>query len=710
MFVLYARKSIIQTWNIVSEALNMYMSVSDTKKTTNTKKKQTAYKTNPSYVKRNDNPEMESLTMEQVCDLLSVSSATVRNWLRLGKLKTETDGKSFNKNHIENIFEEIKNGKDAKLKSRRNKKHASGKGLYKDYIKNENNREVAENILSACESISEDELRIILAHFALQLHAQNSKSTFNSDWLYKNVPFSDHSLFHMLISDLLGDVDLAITDLSNIQVILDLQIQFVPSEDTLGFIYLSLRDLRDRKQTGAYYTPATAVNMLIDQLSDCLTLEHKTVCDPCCGTGIFLIALINHGIPADHLYGQDIDEISILITRINMFLLNKHFTKEQLYSQFVCGNALESTDAKTFSVVLGNPPWGYDFSKEETASLLSKYRTAKSKGTESFDLFIEKGLQLLEKDGYMAYVLPEALLNISSHLQARELILEKTSFKFISYLGNVFPGVQCPSIILGVQKDGQGNTKQCKVSFNNQTFTISENRKMDASLFSFNINNDEYNCLKAITFIENTRYLAGNAIFALGIVTGDNKKYITNTKDDGFEVILKGSDILRYSTKAPCNYIQFTPESFQQVAPIEIYRAEEKLLYRFICEVPVFTYDNQQTLSLNSCNILIPQIEGMHIKYVLAVLNSSVAAFFITKKYNSIKLLRSYIETLPIPMVSMEKQNEIIKKVDHIMYSKENMRGLYEELDNDIMDIYQLLPGQRKTIMAALGNKNLFLT
>ena len=173
--------------------------------------------------------------------------------------------------------------------------------------------------------------------------------------------------------------------------------------------------------------------------------------------------------------------------------------------------------------------------------------------------------------------------------------------------------------------------------------------------------------------------------------------------------VFKGSDIFRYSIKDINNYIQFTPNAFQQVASEEMYRAEEKLLYRFICEVPVFAYDNCQTLSLNSCNILIPQIEGMDIKYVLAVLNSRVSAFFINKKFNSVKLLRSHIESMPIPAISAERQRKIVKKTDHILNSSEDICGLYEELDNDIMEIFCLSQKHRDTIRAALSGKNLFL-
>lgn len=151
------------------------------------------------------------------------------------------------------------------------------------------------------------------------------------------------------------------------------------------------------------------------------------------------------------------------------------------------------------------------------------------------------------------------------------------------------------------------------------------------------------------------------------------------------------------------------PESFQQVAPIEMYRAKEKLLYRFISEVPVFAYDNQQTLSLNSCNILIPCLEGLGIKYILAILNSNVAAYFISKKFSSVKLLRSHIEQIPIPLVAADVQASIIRKVDLIMSSSENRSELYKNLDNEIGKLFNLSETNSNIIKNTLRNKNLFI-
>ena len=86
--------------------------------------------------------EEEKLSITQVCELLSISQATVKNWVRLGKLKIEPDSETFDKRYIEELLSEIKSGKDSRLKSRRNKKSISGKVLYKDYIKSNHNREI----------------------------------------------------------------------------------------------------------------------------------------------------------------------------------------------------------------------------------------------------------------------------------------------------------------------------------------------------------------------------------------------------------------------------------------------------------------------------------------------------------------------------------------------------------------------------------------
>ena len=63
---------------------------------------------------------------------------------------------------------------------------------------------------------------------------------------------------------------------------------------------------------------------------------------------------------------------------------------------------------------------------------------------------------------------------------------------------------------------------------------------------------------------------------------------------------------------------------------------------------------------------------------------------------------------MPIPVVSMDIQTSIIKKVDRIMNSSENINNLYEDLDNDIMQLFNLSETHKDIIKKSMHGKNLF--
>ena len=652
-----------------------------------------------------------ALTVDDVCKVLSISKATAKNWIRLGKIVPDVGEQLFSPGYVERFVAELKSDDNTKLKSRRNKKSATGKVLYKDYVHTTNNQKLVADLLELGIIEDERDLLVVLANFAVQLYYQSQNVQYWDNNVLLRFLSQEHTgEFHLLIKDLIGNHAIDSTLINKLQSALTKEILFVKGEDSLGFVYISLQDISQRKSSGAYYTPEKVVNELIDRLyENDANLKAKTICDPCCGTGNFLLSLGAKGIDYANLYGQDIDQVSVFISRINIALMAPEMSASDICSRIIVGNTYFETFAQKFDVILGNPPWGSDLSEKDALQCRSLFKTAVGKSIESYDLFVEKALSMLAHKGVLAFVLPEAILSVAAHDTVRRMMISACSFKFISYLGNVFSGVQCPSIILGISPDAEKTVVGCRVSTENDTFIISEPRSFSDGTLSFNVSDEENECLNAISNIENVVYLKGNAKFALGIVTGNNKEYISTEKRDDNEVILKGSDIQRYGMTTSGNYIRFVPESFQQVAPVEMYRAKEKLLYRFISEVPVFTYDDQQTLSLNSCNIVIPDIDGLEMKYILAILNSSVAAYFISKKFNSVKLLRSHIEQMPIPVVSMDVQTSIIKKVDRIMNSSENISGLYEDLDSDIMALFGLSAQHSNVVKNALRGKNLFL-
>ena len=65
------------------------------------------------------------IALDEVCQMLSISKATGRNWLRLGKIESQrdmTDGKVyFTEDYVIELQRSLKTGKRNALRSRRNK-------------------------------------------------------------------------------------------------------------------------------------------------------------------------------------------------------------------------------------------------------------------------------------------------------------------------------------------------------------------------------------------------------------------------------------------------------------------------------------------------------------------------------------------------------------------------------------------------------------
>ena len=287
------------------------------------------------------------LDMNDVCESLSISQATLKNWIKLKKISPDVKGKYFSKKYITNFI--LNN----KLKSRRNKKNTTGKELYKDYIKTETNKKLVEEILNSQLIKNQKDLVIILANFAVQLFYQSKQISFsNNKVLFKFLNNKKFENFKILIKDLLGNYKIN-TNEKKLDYILSKRIDYVHGEDTLGFIYISLKDIGKRKSSGTYYTPENVVNKLLDNLAEYWKedLKDKTICDPCCGTGNFLLKLGNRKIDYTNIYGQDIDILSVYLARINLSLVAPDIDAKDIKNRIIIGNAYFKTFNQKFDKI-----------------------------------------------------------------------------------------------------------------------------------------------------------------------------------------------------------------------------------------------------------------------------------------------------------------------------------------------------------------------
>lgn len=663
------------------------------------------------------------VTLRELCNEISISITTGRNWMKLNKITPEyieNGTPFFSKTYVKELKMDIKSGANSALKSRRNKKYVSGSSLYHSYVSDtsvnvKEIQKIIDVIINGELQLTNEQISLLIAECAIQLILQregegnSEKQNVLSSYLAGRLSLGD---YQQLIDDLVGEYKSAEKFIFQNPKLFEVQYVYEEREDILGLLYISIKNIGNRKATGVYYTPTKVVKQLINKICEKSSdINDKIILDPCCGTGNFLLQLPD-SLRVEQIYGNDIDAISVKVTRVNMALKYRTHDMQLLYRNITESNYLASDKKDSFDYIIGNPPWGYDFVEEEKDYLRKHFITAIGKNIESYDVFVEHALSQLKMNGILSFVLPEAILNVKTHLPIRNVIAAQNSIQYLEFLGNVFDKVQCPCIIMQLLHNGQNiSCIGMEVNDGSKCYTLHKERIVESECFSFNTTDTEYAIISKILNISNKVTLKGNATFALGIVTGNNKEYISSIHTEENEIILKGSDLNKFKVKESKNYIAFLPEQFQQVAPTEYYRAPEKLLYRFICNQLVFAYDDKQTLSLNSCNLVIPNIDGLEMKYIMAILNSRIAQFIFTKQFNSVKVLRSHIEQIPIPDIDVNDQVNIVNIVDELCrdVSNETMYELYERLDKKIATLYNLQEDEYAVILKSLEGENNFL-
>ena len=659
----------------------------------------------------NQNSYQEFLNIKSTALLLNVSSATVRNWLKCGHLPFLHDQKAgyfFHKKDIENIKLKILNGKWEKLNKRANKTQSRKTCISKEYMQSKTNQDKLKALVFF---IKKHKIDISTALFIVSLNYLKKQKMLSGvniqDIIQKrNMAFSNQQIQKEIKSWSLEIKQKEIKN--NFSFLLDYEL---PGErDFLGVLYQSVLFEGKKSYNGSYYTPAKTVDNIV---SAYLTPNSK-VLDPCCGTGQFLLAFSGTVKNPLNIYGIDCDKTAVRIARLNILI---KFKNKQFAPNIFCKNTLFDIDnydlfnlhkshnktIKNFDVIATNPPWGARFSKTEIKTLKNIYPEISS--MESFAFFLKKSLSLLKNKGAASFILPESILHVKIHKDIRSIILKKSHIIKIIYLGRIFKNVFTPVIRLDLKKEKKPDKKSklTNIYLNKMKYQIPQIKWANNLDFIFDIHSDPYDC-KIIDKIYKQKHitLKNKASWALGIVTGDNKKFISNKYHPGMEPIYKGKDVKSFFLDKPSGYIDFQTNNFQQTAPVEKYRAKEKLIYRFISKQLIFAYDDKKRLTLNSANIVIPQVEGYPLKVISALFNSSVYQFIFQKKFSSIKVLRTHIESMPLPLWSKQTFSKIIEIADKTVQKQSN----FKKLDSYIIEQFSLSQTEKTHILKYTQWKN----
>lgn len=624
--------------------------------------------------------KMKQVSVNYAAQIIGVSSATIRNWVKAGHISpVSTRPFLFLEESVLDLKNKIGSESFARLKSRANKVGSANNFLPEEYAENPKLIQHITNIVS-CLKEEYPDIEPVMFFAALRLletkgevrklkNSEPFRLESYSSWARQSVKSAMHEWKNSFENNF---------DEARYRHVYEL---ITPHEgdDFLGLLYQSIFREGGKSEQGSYYTPSKLVD---DSLSH-IEGPVETFLDPCCGTGKYLLlAARMFNLNPENIFGFDCDKIATNIARINLLLaydgmeFSPNIYCMDSLSQLATGEIFCETNnlLGNIDAIATNPPWG-----AYKNSINKNQFTGRIKSGETFSLFLEKSIQLLRNGGRLSFILPESILKIKVHSDIRETILSKTKILNISMLGRQFTGVFTPVIRLDLIKESVPADWLVSLEQNGKSNMVAQERFKRNGNFTFDISTDacEEQLLKKIYSVEHLT-LFNNAEWALGIVTGDNKKYVLDAPENGAESVFRGSDVLQYSLGEPKSFIRFEPKLFQQVAPERFFRAPEKLIYKFISKKLVFAYDDKRQLTLNSANILIPSIPSMSIKVALAFLNSAVFQYIFKKKFSTHKVLRGDLEKLPFPVVDIRTQIAIERLVEEAISNKNTPSELEE--------------------------------
>lgn len=411
----------------------------------------------------------------------------------------------------------------------------------------------------------------------------------------------------------------------------------------LGEEYESCLSESYRNREGVFYTPSYIVN-------DLLVIPDKhigqaTFCDPCCGSGNFILRALQIGFKPENIFGFDVDPVAVAITKARIRQFCGYDSSNIQTIDFL--SLASSGNSQTFDYIFTNPPWGKKLTNEAKELFGTIFKAGAA--TDTCSLFFFACLSRLIQGGTLALLLPESFFNISTFERARIKALSLSVERLVDY-DKAFKGLvtKAQAIILSNIPTTLNKTIKCDRAIGSSQRTINSFLSNPKSILNFHCNHESAGTLEYLFSIPHIN-LAGRALWGLGIVTGSNERFVVQSPKEDYIPVYKGSDITQSGMKPPTAFIPSDLSQYQQVAPLALYQAKEKLIYKFISSRLCFFYDTDQRFVLNSANMLIPDANfPISTKVLGELLSSDFMNWLFSSIFNTHKILRGDLEYLPI--------------------------------------------------------------
>lgn len=377
-----------------------------------------------------------------------------------------------------------------------------------------------------------------------------------------------------------------------------------------------------------------------------------------------------------------------------------------------------------FDVVIGNPPYiqlskTEDFRPEFKEYLKKRFNTSGGRFN-TYIFFIHLGIDLLNREGSLAYIIPNTILTQEYYSYTREELLSNNELRIVVQYSNLpFENAVVENVTLIAKKikSEDYDIKIYEDSLNERKLLASKKASsfMDNQNYSISIHSDE---LVSKIFKNNYPVLADfcdvNQAIAL---KGDKSLSLKKENESGkYYKLLDGRNINKYTINWTGIYLDYDLDRIHSCKRKDIFESEEKLFFRRVSKNLIFCYDEQQYFALNTLVVVnLKKHSILNLKYILSIMNSILLNYIYSNKFKSTKTVFSEIQArtvmqLPIKQISPEQQKPFIQLVDQILsitkdadYLKNpdkqaKVQKLEKEIDKLVYDLYELTPEEIKIV------------
>jgi adenine-specific DNA-methyltransferase len=393
----------------------------------------------------------------------------------------------------------------------------------------------------------------------------------------------------------------------------------------------------------------------------------------------------------------------------------------------------ENGDFLGFDIIIGNPPYGIMPTSKDKSYLLDRYENSK-KAPDSYLLFIELLPQILKKNGFAGYIVPNTFCDLESCDEFRNWLLESQEPVRIMQSGLAFDNAVVDTIVMFLNNQKRSSDfidiNISGVCYKRSFSSFNQNR---LSKIDYRNTEEENAFLKRKTAGIDTlgdffTVRAGVKLYEVGKGTPAQTKSTLELKPfskvgeqpQGWRPLIRGTDIDRYKLHTSNEFVDYGP---WLAAPREASSFQgERIVMRRTDDRLLSTYIDDNSVCVNSCHILkqkYPSEQNFQYKFVLGLLNSRLYQKIfelqnpqmIGKPFAEIKVV--YVENLPLPVTDDLTQDAIVSVVEQVLAQKVNNADTTElesEIDKLVYELFNLSEEDIHIIDASFKNQKLFLT